>query len=85
MLSAQASNAFLERLTAAPDVFSLISLTLFLRSQNFRKSLNVATTSVTFTPNIIVNSITLNSSGVLPNFNFVLQVEVQQLVRWNNR
>ena len=71
--------------TAAADIIFSISLTLFLRSQHFKKLLRVATTSVTFTPNITVNSISLSSTGVLQNLNFVQLEAVQQLKRWNRR
>ena len=48
-------------------------------------SLGGTITSVIFTPNITVNSISLSSTGVLQNFNFVQLVGVHQLVRWSKR
>jgi hypothetical protein len=48
---AQGPDAPLTGMTAAAKNFLITSLTLFLRSQNFKSLLRSAATSVTFTPN----------------------------------
>ncbi len=55
LLSAQALNALMARLTAAANVSFSTSLTLFLRSHSFISSLSLVATSVISTPNITVN------------------------------
>ena len=82
--SAQA-NAPLTRMTAAAKRFSLTSLILFLRSQNFKSLLKIVATSVIFTPNITVNWTSLNSTGELPNLVIVKQEEQQPLMIWKRR
>ena len=54
-LSAQALNALKARQTAAAIAFSLIRMTLFLRSHSLKSLLRGVATSVTFTPNITVS------------------------------
>ena len=85
LLSALGPNAPLTGIIAAAEPFSLTSLTLFLRSQNFKSLLRSVVTSVTFTPNTTVNWTLLNSTGVLPNFAFVQQEEQQPLMTWRRR
>ena len=69
-LSAQALNAMKARQTAAAVAFSLIRMTLFLRSHSLKSLLRTMATSVTFTPNITVSKTSLSSIGELQKLGF---------------
>ena len=85
LLSAQGSNAPPMETIAATTQFYLTSLTLFLRSHNFKSLLSPVATSAIFTQNTTVNWILLNSIGVPQNFTIGLQDEVQPLKLWKRR